>query len=65
MNKQIKYHVNNWCGNTIYASYNLEESKNKAEEYAFDSGSDVEVVAYDADGEEIFLWETHLGFYEC
>ena len=65
MNAKLKYHVNNWCGNTIFSSTNLEEAKNKAEEYAFDSGTDVEVVAYDTDGEEVFFWETHVSFCEA
>lgn len=68
MNNKMIYHVENWCGNTILTTTDLDTAKKAAEEYAFESGSDVEVIAYEnnaPNGEELYFWETRLSFCEA
>ena len=63
----LTYHVENWRGNTILTTTDLDTAKKAAEEYAFESASDVEVIAYennDPNGEEVYFWETHLTYTE-
>lgn len=62
---QRTYHVTNWCGHNLYTGTDLEKAKDIAKEYAFKSASDVDICAYDENGEEIFFWETSLSFCEA
>ena len=63
----LTYHVINWCGTTILTTTDLAAAKKAAKEYAFESDSDVEVIAYennDPEGEYTYYWETHLSYVE-
>lgn len=68
MKKEITYHVENWCGNTILTTADINAAKKAAEEYAYRSGSDVTICAYennDTEGEYTYYWETSLSFCEA